>query len=78
MYPVQDKVMNVRRLIDILDLSIVDDPHRLGYFEENGAPLLQLLRKYHSFAPEEVKDYMKKRLLPSERYLDLTFTATIS
>lgn len=66
-YPAKDKAMNVRRLIDILDKSLAETTERLKNFEENGAPLIQLIKKFHSFAPGEVKDYMKDSLLPSQR-----------
>lgn len=63
-FPFSDSNVNIARLIEILDLATKEES-----FDEVGAPLLTLLRRMNEIAPEHVKLYMKKRLLPSEEYV---------
>lgn len=67
-FPPSDPLCNVRRLVEILDKSI---DANLGFpastsWDENGAPLITLLRRIVQTPEEEVKSYLKKQLLPSE------------
>jgi hypothetical protein len=64
-FPFQDSNCNVLRLVEILDLATEEGEQE---FDDSGAPLLTLLRKMREVAPEHVKEYIKKRLLPSEEY----------
>lgn len=72
-FPFQDSNSNsnVARLIEILDLAMEGGEQE---FDDAGAPLLTLLRKMREAAPEHVKEYMKKRLLPSEEYVSSMLT----
>lgn len=69
----QDSNRNVMRLVEILDLATEEGEQE---FDDSGAPLLTLLRKMREAAPEHVKGYMKKRLLPSEEYVSPISSST--
>jgi hypothetical protein len=71
-FPSFDSTCNVTRLIEILDLSTdkksvkQNDEEEECLFDEVGVPLLTLLKKMYEISPEHAKNYMRKRLLPSE------------
>lgn len=70
-FPVSKTAQNVERLIEILDKATQEQYTKLDVkeetsFDENGSPLISLLRKIREIAPDEVKSYMKTMLLPSE------------
>lgn len=68
-FPFRDSNFNVARLIEILDLATEVQEGKEEEFDDSGVPLLTLLRKMRETAPEHVREYMKRRLLPSEEYV---------
>ena len=63
LFPLFDTRCNVNRLIGILDNAVrhyTDEE-----LEQNANPLVSLLRRIYSFAPEGVKFHMRELLLPS-------------
>lgn len=73
-FPFQDSNLNVARLVEILDLATeVQEGKDEEGFDDSGVPLLTLLRKMREVAPEHVREYMKRRLLPSEEYVPVHF-----
>jgi len=69
-FPSFNSIYNVARLIEILDFSVENpndnrDNQRNQLFDEAGAPLISLLRKIFEISPDQAKEYMQKRLLPS-------------
>lgn len=70
-FPFRDSNLNVARLIEILDLATEVQEGKEEEFDDSGVPLLTLLRKMREAAPEHVREYMKRRLLPSEEYVPI-------
>lgn len=68
-FPFQDSNCNIARLVEILDLATEVQEGKEEEFDDVGVPLLTLLRKMREVAPEHVREYMKRRLLPSEEYV---------
>lgn len=67
-----EPLANLARLVEILDKSTDPVFTKLGAkstesFDENGAPLIALLRKIVGSSTDESKKYLKSRLLPSEK-----------
>ncbi|BFZ63116.1 hypothetical protein YB2330_004236 [Saitoella coloradoensis] len=62
---------NVKRMIDILDLSLrsIDiknlDSNTSAAFDKGFTPLLGLLNNVSADAPEDIREYVKSRLLPT-------------
>lgn len=55
--------------MDILDGSLHKKYLELDTefsFDDKGSVLLDVLRKVYRVAPEDVREYMRKRLLPTE------------
>lgn len=70
-FPPEDPLLHVKKLVDILDKAIDPKFTKLGAntsesWDEAGTPLVTLLRAIADIADEDVKDYLKSRLLPSE------------
>jgi len=70
-FPTSDPLYNVKRLVHILNKSIDAKHTKVGgsnfeRFDENGAPIISLLRKITEISSDDVKVYLKSRLLPSE------------
>lgn len=70
-FPFQDSNRNAARLVEVLDMATEVQQGKEEEFDDVGVPLLTLLRKMREAAPEHVKEYMKKRLLPSEEYVPI-------
>ena len=63
---------NVTRLIDILDGSLHKKNLEVDAecsFDNKGSVLLDVLRKVYRVAPQDVREYMRRRLLPTEEYV---------
>ncbi|KAF8534517.1 guanine nucleotide exchange factor synembryn-domain-containing protein [Trichophaea hybrida] len=70
-FPPSEPLQNITRLVEILEKSIDPKYTKLGatateIFDDNGAPLITLFRKVIETAGDEVKTYLKSRLLPCE------------
>jgi hypothetical protein len=73
-FPTSDPLYNVKRLVHILNKSIDAKYTKVKVsnferFDENGAPIITLLRKIIEISSDDVKVYLKSRLLPSEEYV---------
>ncbi len=69
LFPDSDPNSIVDRLINILDAAVRNyDAENL---EQQATPLVTLLRKIYTFAPEEIKKHIQSRLLPSEEERNL-------
>lgn len=71
-FPPSDPLVNITRLVEILDKSTDLKFIKLGAkaaenFDENGAPLIALFRKIIETGGEDVMAYLKSRLIPSEK-----------
>jgi hypothetical protein len=71
-FPPSDPLCNITRLVEILDKAIDPKYTKIGTkttenFDDNGAPLITLFRKIVETARDEVKTYLKSRLLPCEQ-----------
>lgn len=69
MFPKFDQNCNVDKLINILDQAVA--MHKPSQLESLAVPLLTLLRKIFSFAPEGPRKYMEWLLLPEDDDRDL-------
>ncbi|KAG5293071.1 synembryn, putative [Histoplasma capsulatum G186AR] len=69
LFPKFDQNCNVDKLINILDQAVA--MHKPQHLESLAVPLLTLLRKIYSFAPEGPKKYMEWLLLPEDDDHDL-------
>ncbi|EDN06805.1 predicted protein [Histoplasma mississippiense (nom. inval.)] len=69
LFPKFDQNCNVDKLINILDQAVA--MHKPQHLESLAVPLLTLLRKIYSFAPEGPKKYMEWLLLPEDNDHDL-------
>ena len=69
LFPKFDSNCNVDKLINILDQAVA--MHKPAHLETLATPLLTLLRKIYSFAPEGAKQYMEWLLLPEDNDRDL-------
>jgi len=70
-FPPESPLLHVTKLVDILDKAINPKFTKLGAntsenWDEAGTPLLTLLRAIVDIANEDVKKYLKGRLLSSE------------
>lgn len=63
MFPTFDPKCNAERLISILSSTLTEYPD--AELDQLAAPLVALIRKVHSIAPDSVKEFMKSLLLPS-------------
>lgn len=64
-------MLHVSKLVDILDKAIDPKFTKLGTntsesWDETGTPLVSFLRAMTDIAGDDVKKYLKSRLLPSE------------
>ncbi|KAM5451862.1 hypothetical protein MaudCBS49596_003690 [Microsporum audouinii] len=69
LFPKFDQNCNVDKLINILDQAVA--MHKPSHLETLVVPLLTLLRKIYSFAPEGPRKYMEWLLLPEDNDHDL-------
>lgn len=69
LFPKFDQNCNVDKLINILDQAVA--MHKPAHLETLATPLLTLLRKIYSFAPEAPRKYMEWLLLPEDEDRDL-------
>ncbi|OJD20575.1 hypothetical protein ACJ73_08089, partial [Blastomyces percursus] len=69
LFPKFDQNCNVDKLINILDQAVA--MHKPEHLETLAVPLLTLLRKIYSFAPEGPQKYMEWLLLPEDDDHDL-------
>lgn len=69
LFPKFDQNCNVDKLINILDQAVA--MHKPSQLETLAVPLLTLLRKIYSFAPEGPRKYMEWLLLPEDDDRDL-------
>ncbi|KAL2376448.1 hypothetical protein RJZ90_007508 [Blastomyces dermatitidis] len=69
LFPKFDQNCNVDKLINILDQAVA--MHKPEHLETLAVPLLTLLRKIYSFAPEGPRKYMEWLLLPEDDHHDL-------
>jgi len=70
-FPPDDPLLHVSKLVDILDKAIDPKFTKLGTntsesWDETGTPLVSFLRAMTDIAGDDVKKYLKSRLLPSE------------
>ena len=68
LFPPSDATLHTRRLIDILDLSLRANTEEK--LEKTAVPLLTLIRRLNEVAPSDVREYMRKELLPSDAERD--------
>ncbi|EEH41683.2 hypothetical protein PAAG_03246 [Paracoccidioides lutzii Pb01] len=69
LFPKFDQNCNVDKMINILDQAVA--MHKPEHLETLAVPLLTLLRKIYSFAPEGPRKYMEWLLLPEDDDHDL-------
>ncbi|KAK2752557.1 hypothetical protein FQN55_006670 [Onygenales sp. PD_40] len=69
LFPKFDQNCNVDKMINILDQAVA--MHKPEHLETLAVPLLTLLRKIYSFAPEGPRKYMEWLLLPDDDDHDL-------
>jgi hypothetical protein len=68
LFPTFDQKCNAERLILLLDRSLQEYPEQ--EFDQVATPLVSLIRRVYSLAPEPVKSLLKKKLLPTEEERD--------
>jgi len=72
-FPSGNPTYNVIKLIDVLDGSLHNKYLEFDAefsFDNKGSVILDVLRKVYRVAPEDVREYMRKRLLPTEEERD--------
>ena len=67
-FPADNNKEVVERVITVIDNTIPIDTEIISdsLLDENLSPVFALLCTIHNIAPEEVKEFMKAQLLPSE------------
>lgn|SRR2546428_639389 len=60
----------VKHIIEILNRTVPEDTDAVSdtSLDENLSPVIILLSNIHEVAPDQVKEFMKEQLLPTERY----------